>query len=457
MTVSTISIPGQRGFGVGVCNEDEEKLLAMGLSKFENTDNNESDDYGNYLHTSGSVLVWIPAFCYRIGNKNHKLYPVYGDNLIEIADADMKDTDGFILHRAFVDGGKVKSGFFVDKYLSSKDQFNKEPISVKYGDPISLYYDHSNNSTKYNASVDMISDEDNGILWGHIQDAIVLSKRRGPHYVCLSCFAWSAIAMLSLAHAQHSDTAKYNAWYDDDDQINFPKGNTSDGTLHDFRDHGVSFEPSKFNKQHSLTGSGQPFNKTTHNGQNNGVADVSGNFMQPTIGVGYSLANQEFRILKPTASIYDFVPNRVASTDDVCNDDEVWEPMPWDISTLEIYDHDDVERQKYKNTIVFRVGTKDNDCVFFKNNQGSEWSCCGVFPPQNAYRITESHSESDEDNCALMFGTNAIKVCSSRDAMMYVGGYYYNSSRGGIWLRYISDKWTVPYQHCSMRVMGYID
>ena len=302
----SIGIPGTLGFGVGVCQVDDHLLQQAKLTALDGYDDPTSDNYGNYIHENGSIMVWIPAFCYRIGNQSNPLYEKYGENLIEISDADNAGKDGWILHRAFVDRGQQKAGVFIDKYLSSKHANNYEPVSVKNGEIICMLYDYlPATNPKYNMSFDMVNDDQS--LWGHIGDALVLAKRRGKQYVCLSSFVWSAITMLAFAHAQASTNNDVCAWYDPQGVLNWPKGNTSDGTCHDFRDRSVSFTPSSFDKRHSLAGSGTPFAKTTHNGQNCGIADVSGNAMEPTIGVGYSKKYQSYMIMKPSASIYGFV------------------------------------------------------------------------------------------------------------------------------------------------------
>ena len=64
----TIGEAGGMGFGVGIYGGNPSDLTAMGLSPMEGYDDPSSDNYGNYQHTNGSVMVFIPAFCYRIGS-----------------------------------------------------------------------------------------------------------------------------------------------------------------------------------------------------------------------------------------------------------------------------------------------------------------------------------------------------------------------------------------------------
>ena len=77
-----------------------------------------SPNYGNYIHTNGSVMVFVPKFYYRIGNAGSPRFGAYGLNSIDISGA---EEAGYVLHRAFIDGGSEKHGFFIDKYLISKN------------------------------------------------------------------------------------------------------------------------------------------------------------------------------------------------------------------------------------------------------------------------------------------------------------------------------------------------
>ena len=149
----TIGEAGTQGFGVGVYGGDESELAAMNLTPMDGCDDPASDNYGNYQHTNGSIMCFIPAFAYRVGNAAAPSYSRDGANALEISSAtnfsgyeagasfsgNASLGDGWILHRAFVDGGLVKRGFFIDKYLCSKSASNTNvAVSVKNGDPIEL-------------------------------------------------------------------------------------------------------------------------------------------------------------------------------------------------------------------------------------------------------------------------------------------------------------------------------
>lgn len=128
------------------------------------------------------------------------------------ADKDAAALDGYALHRAFIDGGVTKQGFFFDKYLNSQAPGNDAGVSTKDGVPISLY---SNSS--YTSSSGMTGCD------GQLSDAVVLSRARGDGFNCASVFMYSAIALLSMAHGQASTAATYCAWYDSTGTTNYPK------------------------------------------------------------------------------------------------------------------------------------------------------------------------------------------------------------------------------------------
>lgn len=294
----TIGEAGGQGFGVGVYGGDPADLDAMGLTPMDGCDDPSSDNYGNYVHTNGSIMCFIPAFCYRIGNPAAPSYARDNENALEIRDASEGEGDGWVLHRAFIDGGEIKSGFFMDKYLCSKDSTGKIAVSVKNGNPICT-------STSYINSSSMPG------CVGQVLDAITLSRARGEHYACVSAFQWSAMAVLSLAHGQAATSAEFCAWYDANRQTNFPKGNNS--SLKDTNDSTVTFTKASGNYgSTSLTGSASNFAKTTHNGQNSGICDINGNKYQPLLGVN-NPSSQVIYIPKEPTKMHDFTKEDYAS------------------------------------------------------------------------------------------------------------------------------------------------
>lgn len=279
-----IGIAGQQGFGVGIYGGDPADLTAMGLAPMEGCEDPTSDNYGNYIHTNGSIMCCIPAFCYRLGKATAPSYKRDAEDALEIKDATKFPQfshdavfsspdfgNDWILHRAFVDGNKLKNAFFIDKYLCSN--VNDRAVSVKNADWLMCHDD---------TIMPYFTKHMSGTV-GQAYDAITLSRARGDYYSLVTCYQWSAISLLSLAHGQAATSADACAWYDANHTTNFPKGAT-DENGRDYNDDTIRYTNHFYGSGFARTGSGTPFNKTTHNGQASGVADVAGMCNQWTIG-----------------------------------------------------------------------------------------------------------------------------------------------------------------------------
>jgi len=274
-----IGAPGTQGFGVGVATN-----LPSGFSEMTGTTDPASDNYGNYQYTDGSIMCFVPRFYYRIGHASNPTYGDYGANSIDVkgidtyADEAAANAAGYAMHRAFIDGGQVLDGFFYDKYLASKDG-STSCKSVKNGVPISLTTD-----ANYTNSNGMVTPD--GTCTGILADAVMLSRARGAGFHCHTVFQVSAVALLSLAHAQASSSSTHCAWYDAAGTTNYPKG-CNNNALSDVDDSGVTFATAgdSGNANKPQTGSGSPFAKTTHNGQSCGIADVNGSMFQVALGI----------------------------------------------------------------------------------------------------------------------------------------------------------------------------
>ena len=264
------------GFGVGVYPYE----LPAGFSELPGTRDILSDEYGNYQYSDGSVMVFVPKFYYRICSPEAANYDKYGLNVIEVAcgsefrDEAEANAAGYALHRAFIDGGEIKSGFFIDKYLASKDGTGSCK-SVQYGRPITL--------TDYpdpNPSGSMTGCD------GWVRDAVTLSRARGAGiFNVSSIFMYDALAKLSLAHGQAATGTANCAWYDATGKTNFPKG-CNNNELGDYNDPTVTFTSAGYLRYPiPLTGSASNLSKTTHNGQASGVTDINGALYQVLLGI----------------------------------------------------------------------------------------------------------------------------------------------------------------------------
>jgi hypothetical protein len=270
---------GEQGFGVSICPVPT-WLDELGLTQMVGTGDKASANYGNYQHSNGGISVFIPKFYYKIGDTSDPAYSIYGTNTITIkgidtfSDEAMANAAGFALHRAFVDGNVAKAGFFIDKYLASKDS-TISCKSVKNGIPISL-----TTVTSFTNSTGMTG------CTGIIADSVVLSRARGLGWNVPTIFQYDALAKLSLAHAQHASNATNCAWYDPNRTTNFPKG-CNNGSLADINDPSVTFVSAgnSGDAGKPRTGSASDLAKTTHNGQLCGVTDINGAMMQVTIGL----------------------------------------------------------------------------------------------------------------------------------------------------------------------------
>ena len=392
---------GGMGFGVGVYGGDQSDLTAMGLSPMNGYDDPSSDNYGNYQHTNGSVMVFVPAFCYRIGNAAAPSYSRDGNNALEIRDASLGEGDGWILHRAFIDGGQQKLGFFIDKYVCSKDSTGKKAISVKNADPISLSTGLSNSSSMTGCE---------GRAW----DAITLGRARGNQYSCVTAFQWSAISMLSLAHGQAATSSQFCGWYDANHTTNFPKGHNN-GFLKDTNDSSITFTAHSQDSNYCKTGSGNPFNKTTHNGQNCGISDVNGNQWQATLGVRNNGTSDTIYVMKESISAHDF-------TKDNRNTDSFFDSA----STSDI------------------GGQLWGLNAFYTDASGVNRALCGVFP--------KTYSSG-----TALFGDDFIRVGDYfSDSVLWVGGQYPDASRAGVWYRNLDNSyWFVSGDYYGFRCSGY--
>lgn len=273
--LSKIGSPGEAGFGAGVYSDG---ILPTGFTpQPEAYASGWADNYGNYKYQDGSIMIWIPKFYYRIAHASNPTYGTYGANSVDIKGVDAYPTTtianaaGYALHRAFIDGGSEKDGFFIDKYMCSANSYNGNTIasSVKNGSAISCYSEHNSitNLTLCSANA--------------LYETIDASKGRGTNFHVISKFQMAALALLSMAHGQASSSVTHCAWYDS--TYNFPKGCNSN-SLSDTNDATISYTTDGYSNC-GKTGSGTPFAKTTHNGQSCGVADLNGLMSESNIGV----------------------------------------------------------------------------------------------------------------------------------------------------------------------------
>lgn len=296
--VNNIGVPGQQGFGVGIAPE-----LPAGFAKLHGTEDPASDNYGNYRFTDGSVMVYIPAFYYLYGT---------GSNGRPINDVDIRPFDaypnvatanaaGYALHRAFFDGGSIRPGVFVDKYLCSNN--GGIASSIKNGNPLS--------SNLANNPFSGLT----GAPANNYAGAIAAAKTRGSSFFCSSLFINKALALLANAHGRASTGTAFNAWFSAG-ATNFPKG-CNNNALGDVNDPTLSFVGTGYLTA-AKTGSANFLARTAHNGQNSGVVDLNGNMWEICPGLTQNSADPtvgRFYVLRTSASMASVTGGTTLATD----------------------------------------------------------------------------------------------------------------------------------------------
>jgi len=278
--VNSIGTPGRAGFGVGICPAD---ILPADMTPMSGYSDPTSDNYGNYKYADGSIMCWIPRFYYLIATNTVTIKGI--DTYTTEAAA---NADSYAMHRAFIDGGINQQGFFVDKYMCSKTGWGTGYIasSIKDGLPIST-------AAAHNPIADLTACDSNAyfeaIDAAHARDGVDGAVNASSIFHCAAKFQYAALALLSLAHAQAVSATTYCAWYDA--TYNYPKG-CNNNALKDYDEvsNGAGSGDDLLYTTDGYsncgkTGSGVPFAKSTHNGQNCGVADLNGLMYEVSIGI----------------------------------------------------------------------------------------------------------------------------------------------------------------------------
>jgi hypothetical protein len=294
--VNNIGIAGQRGFGVGICPGP----LPAGMVEMTGCRDQSSDNYGNYQFSDGSVMVWIPAFFYKWGTGANGLainavsIKAFSD-YATVADA---NAAGYALHRAFYDGGAVQPGVFDDKYKCSNN--GGIASSIKNGNPLS--------TAAANNPIGGLNGAPANFYYG----VIAAAKTRGANFFPGSVFIRRAVSLLSYAHAQASTSTTWCAWYHATN--NFPKG-CNNNALGDVNDAALAFVSAGNGTYPTAnkTGSANFFARTTHNGQNCGIADVNGTIWEIALGVTSDATN--YYILKTSAAMKNITAGNTLATD----------------------------------------------------------------------------------------------------------------------------------------------
>lgn len=398
LTVNNIGIQGAAMFGVGITDN-----LPLGMSEMTGTRTVGHENYGNYQHTDGSIMCWIPQFFYRWGGADSPRATKYGLNSLDVkskhdfTDVAAANAAGYAVHRAFYDDGKLKDGFFVDKYQASNNAGIAS--SIKNGIPLS--------SSASNAPFNGLNGKPANTLAG----AINAAKTRGAAFFVTTLFVQRALSLLSMAHGQAATNTTDCAWYNVAGTTNFPKG-CNNNALKDVNDATVKYTATGFQNA-GKTGSALPFAKTTHNGQANGVADLNGNMYEICIGV--TQRSSTFYALKTAAKAAEITSGTTLSTD-------AWgaSSMAANYSSLGA----GIGALEGGAARTLLMGNKTNQ-VFSNASSGAEWqaSCAGI-PLSTGVHLTTGTS---------LFGSDNFIDDTVADVCPVVGGAWYDMAGAGVW------------------------
>jgi hypothetical protein len=266
------------------------KELAYTLSSLQDTNVYDSDVYG--IGTVGKIGFGVSCLTaleipegftigtgyYTLGAPDYaRLYDASGSHMTAIRKHWFKITGnlfefsnrsltGYVLPRMFINGGSERPFVLVDIYACGNENgvfvskpniapcstnASNNPISALTGTPANNY--------------------------GGLYKAV---KTRGANYVLTPRWIYQHLALMAKAHGEAATSTAACAYIDVNPKM--PKGNLNNA-LRDVNDASVTFTPSGFSNQ-ALSGSGKPFAKTTHNGQDCGIADLNGNMWEVASG-----------------------------------------------------------------------------------------------------------------------------------------------------------------------------
>jgi hypothetical protein len=393
-TVNHIGTPGQQGFGVGIA-----PMLPTNFAKLYGTDDPASDAYGNYQFTDGSVMVYIPAFYYKYGTgaNGFALNVVDVKALGYFADVATANAAGYALHRAFYNGGTIRPGVFVDKYFCSNN--NGTASSLKNGVPLASAQRGSIASTAFATLT--------GAPANAFYGSIAAAKTRGSSFHVMSRFVKAALALLANAHASAASGTTYCAWWSAG-STNFPKGNNNNA-LGDANDASIAYLDDGTATNCGKTGSANFFAKTTHNGQNCGVADVQGTLwsIEP---FGITSNGTNFYLLNTAADVNAITGGNTLATD------------AWGATGLAaLYTSLGASYESLTNAASNKVFGSASQ-VLSAATSGSAWGFAGAGLP-----LLAGVGGSNQFGSDYMYDARTNELCAVS------GGSWGNGSSAGVW------------------------
>jgi hypothetical protein len=304
-TVNNIGIPGQRGFGVGICPN----ALPAGMVEMTGCRDQSSDNYGHYQYSDGSVMIWWPVAYIKRGTGANGL-AINQDSIVPFStypDVATANAAGYSVPRAFYDNGALQPGYFRDAFKCSNN--GGIASSIKNGIPVTSAQRGILATAVFSACTGNAQAPAN-FYYG----AIAAAKSRGNNFFPASIFMKTWAATVSKVHGQAATSSTFCAWYDPAGITNFPKG-LNNNALGDVNDAAIAYI-SDGNGTYAgagKTGSANFFARTTHNGQNCGSADENGLIYEICLGLTSDATN--IYILNTAAAMKNITAGNALATD----------------------------------------------------------------------------------------------------------------------------------------------
>ena len=224
-------------------------------------------------------------------------------------------------------------------------------------------------------------------------------------------------------HGLHATSKDNCAWYDEAGTTNYPKGCNNDA-LGDADDKEIKYEchDTKLAKKGN-TGGANHFERTTHNGQTCGIADLNGLLEEVALGVIIHNASSnvsKFFVVKDSVSITQFTKDNVQSDNSTLYDKQ---SAPPSLSVSSINNG---------NTVYWGHATSN---TFFTNQNGINRAYCGLFP---AVKQTTAINEFGKDYAYAYWSS------TWPTALLRCGRMWSSATVAGVFYRYLYNGYDWP-------------
>jgi hypothetical protein len=415
--INHIGTAGQQGFGVGIAPS-----LPTNMAKLYGTEDPASDNYGNYQYSDGSIMCYVPAFYYKYGTgaNGFALNVCMSKPFRTLRTVATANAAGYALHRAFYNGGSIRPGFFVDKYLVSRNgsiasSLEKRRCALQRNPGRVDGYavlDFGRRRTLFTAPS----------AW----------PARAVHRFTPKPFSNAALALLSLAHGSASSGTTYNAWYSAS-STNFPKGNNNNA-LGDANDATIAYtwDGNATYAGCGKTGSANFFAKTTHNGQNCGVADLNGLVWEIT-PFGLTSNGTNFYLLNTSVDVNTITASNTLATD-------CWGATGLAAMYTSIGTTYGALTASSSNKIFGSAAQ-----VLSEATSGTAWAMAGAGVP-----LVGGVGGSNQFGNDYMYDARPNEMCPM------AGGNWGNSSYAGVWSLHCNNVRGSPSEDCGCRSALYL-